>query len=69
MDEPTATVLYEPVLLDPESDNVVYQAGAFTSAEQAQQVLAVWRSEGRIEPMAVNSVVLYGSVDEWNAGR
>lgn len=69
MEEPSPKVLYEPVLLDPSTDNVVYQGGAFSSDEEAQAVLAVWRSEGRTEPMAVNIVAVYRSVEEWQADR
>jgi hypothetical protein len=50
-------------------DGIVYQAGAFRSEADAQAVLEVWRAEGRTEPMAVNGVPRFGSVQSWQANR
>jgi hypothetical protein len=64
MVESSLTVLHEPVLLNPETENVVFQAGALANEGAAEEVLTVWRAEGRSEPMAVNFVPLYRSVQE-----
>ena len=47
-----------------ETENVVFQAGALANEGAAEEVLTVWRAEGRSEPMAVNFVPLYRSVQE-----
>lgn len=60
--------LYEPVLLS-EEGNVDYQAGAFTSEQEAEKVLEIRRAEGRTEEMAINIVPLYESAEGWRADR
>ena len=62
-------VLYEPVLLDETEDGIIYQAGAFRVEAEAHAVLAIWRAEGRSEPMAINVVPVYDSAEGWNADR
>jgi hypothetical protein len=66
---PEPRVLYEAVLLREDEDGLVYQAGAFPSEAEAQKVLDIWRAEGRREPMAVNVVAVYQSVEDWQANR
>lgn len=72
-DQPHASkdpvVFYEPVLLDNETESIQYQAGAFPTEELAQQVLDVWRREGRKDQMAINVVTYYTTVEEWNENR
>ena len=62
-------VFYEPVLLTADSEGLAYQAGAFALQSEAEKVLAIWRSEGRTEPMAINVVTLFDSAEEWMAER
>jgi hypothetical protein len=62
-------VIYEPVLLDNDTESIQYQAGAFPTEEMAQQVLDVWRQEGRTDKMAINAITYYRTVEEWHQGR
>jgi hypothetical protein len=62
-------VIYEPVLLDNDSESIQYQAGAFPTEEMAQQVLDIWRREGRTDKMAINAITYYRTVEEWQQGR
>lgn len=61
--------LYEPVLVTEDGEGVVYQAGVFETGAEAQEVLEIWRSEGRTDEMAVNVVQVFRSVDEWRSSR
>lgn len=61
--------MYEPVLISEPDGNVSYQAGVFPTQAEAEKVLAIWRSEGRTEEMAVNFVQVYDTADEWFADR
>jgi len=65
----SAHVIYEPVLLCVDDEGIFYQAGAFHTEREAQQVLDIWRDEGRTEEMAINLVTVYESAEQWNAER
>lgn len=62
-------VIWIPCLMSEDDDHSIHQGGGFDTEAEAQEVLDIWRSEGRREPMAINSFPFYGSVDEWNADR
>jgi hypothetical protein len=62
-------VIYEPVLLDNDTESIQHQAGAFPTEEMAQQVLDVWRQEGRTDKMAINAITYYRTVEEWRQCR
>jgi hypothetical protein len=62
-------ILYEAVLLRSDEDGIIYQAGAFATEAEAQEVLDILQREGRSEPMAINVVGVYDSVDQWQADR
>lgn len=62
-------VLWLPCLVDSATDQVVYEAGAFTTEEEAQKVLDIWHAEGRTEPMALNIVHFYETSGEWVSDR
>jgi hypothetical protein len=62
-------VIYEPVLLDNDSESIQYQAGAFPTEEMAQQVLDIWRREGRTDKMAINAITYYRTVEQWHQHR
>jgi hypothetical protein len=62
-------VIYEPVLLDNDTESIQHQAGAFPTEEMAQQVLDIWRREGRTDKMAINAITYYRTVEEWRQCR
>jgi hypothetical protein len=62
-------VIYEPVLLDNDSESIQHQGGAFPTKEMAQQVLDIWRREGRTDKMAINAIAYYRTVEEWHQRR
>lgn len=68
MEDPPTT-LWLPCLLDADSDQIIHEAGAFASEVEAEKVLAIWRAEGRTEPMAVNIVPFHDSSDDWYEDR
>ena len=60
-------LLYEPVMYGPDFH---YQGGAFPCRKMAEEVLAIWRSEGYLEQpaitdLAVNIVPYFPSVEAW----
>jgi hypothetical protein len=63
------TVLYCPCLLDQSEEGIIYEGGAFREEALAQSVIDRWKGEGRTEPMSVNIIPLYESLEAWEAGR
>ena len=66
--EPQRSLIYVPVRLPDDRDGIV-RGGAFESESEAQKVLDIWRSDGRTEHMAIESLPVYETADEWQADR
>ncbi|MEV4622574.1 hypothetical protein AB0J74_28165 [Asanoa sp. NPDC049573] len=60
-------LMYEPVQLAADEEDIVHQAGAFPVEAEPQKVLEIWRSEGVQAPLAINVVPVYETAEHWQA--
>jgi hypothetical protein len=61
------SLLYLPSRLSKDGRHIDHQSGGFVTETEAQQVIDLWRSEGRTAPMRISAVPIYMSVDDWKA--
>lgn len=60
--------VHVPIRLAIEHTDVAeVRAGAFATKAEAQKVLDYWRAVGHTSPMAIRTLPVWGTADEWIA--